>query len=411
METERKWGTDFSEAWLGAQANLMQSWADAWLGFSKATEGAERAKESTRPWGTTGDIYNQWLNMCQEMFGEYWKGAPLGIDEQTFEKTPWGAQTYARLYEFWANAAKILSGTSPGGKGIPESYQEFCDFWLENYNELLRGFFTFPHLEPLRGLLGSAAELSQMYADVLSKFSGPWMEAMQGLPEKTAEALRKGPQGYADVHRWWLQAYEQTWGRVLRMTPLGLTRETSEMLQRGTESLIEHYAAMTDYSSAFYRVGTEAMQKVATKLGDMYNKGQAPKTYKEFYTLWWTTNEEALYELFKSPEFSRLLGRVVDATMRVRKRYDDIMEEYLKALPVPTRSEMNDLYKTLYLLKKEVRENTKQVRELEEKLRTTETALGKEESLKKEVRENTKQVRELEEKLRTTETALGKEES
>lgn len=380
MATEHKWGTDFFEAWSGVQTNLMRLWADTWFGFPKATEGAEGAKESTSPWGTAGDIYNQWLNMCQEMFGEYWKRTPWGIGGQTFEKTLWGAQTYTKLYEFWANAAKILSGTSPGGKGIPETYQEFCDFWLKNYNELLRGFFTFPLFEPLRGLLGSAAELPQMYADGLSKFFRPWMEAMQGLPEKSAEALKKGPQGYADVYRWWLQAYEQTWGRVLRIPPLGLARETMERVQKGNESLIEHYAAMTDYSSALYRVGTEAMQKVATKLGEMYNKGQAPKTYKEFYTLWWTTNEEAVHELFKSPEFSRLLSRVVDATMRLRKRYDDIMEEYLKALPVPTRSEMNDLYKTLYLLKKEVRKNTKQVRELEEKLRTAETALVKEES-------------------------------
>jgi hypothetical protein len=380
MATEHERGTDFFEKWSGVQTNLMRLWADTWFGFHKATEGAEGTKESTNPWGTTGDIYNQWLNMYREMFGEYWKRVPWGIGGQTFEKTLWGAQTYTKLYEFWANAANILSGTSPREKGIPETYQEFCDFWLKNYNELLRGFFTTPHLDLFRGLLGSAAELPQMYANILSKFFGPWIEVMQGLPEKSAEALKKGPQGYADVYRWWLQAYEQTWGRVLRMPPLGLTRETTEKLQRGTESLIEHYAAMTDYYLALYRVGTEAMQKVAIEMGEMYNKGQAPKTYKEFYTLWWTTNEDALHELFKSPEFSHLLGHVVDATMRVRKHYDDIIEEYLRALPVPTRSEMNELYKTLYLLKKEVKKNTKQVRELEEKLRTTGAAPEKEES-------------------------------
>lgn len=397
MATERKRESDFFEAWSGVQTNLMRSWADTWLAFSKATEGAEGAKKSAGPWGAAGDIYNQWQNMCQEMFGEYWKTAPWGIGGQRFEKTLWGAQTYTKLYEFWASAAGILSGTSPGGKGIPETYQEFCDFWLENYNEWLRGFFTLPPLEPFKGLLGSTAELPQMYTDVLSRFYGPWMEAMQGLPGKSAEAFKKGPQGYADVYRWWLEPYEQTWGRVLRVPPLGLERETIERVQKVNESLIEHYAAMTDYSSALYRVGTEAMQKVAGKLGEMHQKGQSPKTYKEFYTLWWTTNEDALHELFKSPEFSHLLGRVVEATMRLRKRYDDIMEEYLKALPVPTRSEMNDLYKTLYLLKKEVRNNTKQVKELEEKLKTAETAPGKE--------------KKLEEKLETAETVRGKVES
>jgi len=56
------------------------------------------------------------------------------------------------------------------------------------------------------------------------------------------------------------------------------------------------------------------------------------------------------------------------------------MEEYLKALPVPTRSEMNDLYKTLYMLKKEVRKNTKQMKELENKLKTKKMTPEKETS-------------------------------
>ena len=219
-----------------------------------------------------------------------------------------------------------------------------------------------------------------MYANNLSKFVGPWMEAMQNLPGKTAEAMQKGPQGYPELYRLWLQAYEQTWGKVLRMPPLGLTRETIGRSQRGTKALIDHFAAMNDFSSALQREGVKAMQKVATRLEDMYNMGQAPKTFKEFYTLWWTTNEETVYELFKTQEFSHLLSRVTDAAMDVRKRYDDIMEEYLKMLPIPTRSEMNDLYKTLYQLKKEARRNTKQLKDLAEEIRTRGTASIKEKS-------------------------------
>ncbi len=379
MATEQRNGNDFFEAWSEAQRNWMQLWAKTRPESRKTTEGAEGVKESPTLWGTTGDIYNQWLKMSQEMFQKYRGKSPWGIGGQTFERTLGGAQVYNKLYEFWTNAAKVLSGASPAGKGIQETYQEFYDSWLKSYNELLKSFFSISLFEP-PGWTASAAELPQMYADAFSKFFGPWAEAMQGLPQKTAEALQKGPEGYADVYRWWLQTYEQTWGKLLRMPPLGLTRETSEKIQRGTEALISHYVAITNYSSALYKVGTEAMQKVSKTLALMYNDGHAPKTFKEFYTIWWTINEETVNELFRSPESSRLLGQVVDAAMRVRKRYDDIMEEYLKALPVPTRSEMNDLYRSLYLLKKEVRKNTKQVRELEEKLRTTETALRKEES-------------------------------
>jgi hypothetical protein len=358
----------------------MQLWADAFSGFAKASKGAADKKEWTEPWRTPVDIYNRWLNISKEMFGEYWERAPWGIGQQTSVRVMAGMQIYNKLYEFWASAVQLLSGARPEGKGIQETYQGFYESWLKNYNELLNSFFKVSLFEPPMWTPAAAMELPQMYANNLSKFVGPWMEAMHNLPGKMAEAVQKGPQGYPELYRLWLQAYEQTWGRVLRMPPLGLTRETIERIQRGTKALIDHFTAMSDFSSALQREGVKAMQKVATRLEDMYNMGQAPKTFKEFYTLWWTTNEETIYELFKTEEFSHLLGRVTDATMDVRKRYDDIMEEYLKMLPIPTRSEMNDLYKTVYQLKKEVRRNTKQSKDLAEEIRTRGAASIKEKS-------------------------------
>jgi class III poly(R)-hydroxyalkanoic acid synthase PhaE subunit len=316
--------------------------------------------------------------MCQEMFGEYWKGAPLAIVGQTFARTLGAAQVHGKLYEFWANAAKILSGAPAEGKTVQETYQDFYNSWLQSYSEVLRGFFGVSLFEPLGWPGGAAAELMPMYGDALSKFSRPWTAAIQGLPQKTAEALQKGPQAYGDVLRWWLPAYEQTWGRLLRMPALGPMRETVGLLQQGAEALVDYFSVSTDFGSALSRVSTEAMLKVMTELGSMSDKGQAPKTFREFYKLWWTTNEEAVKELYQTPEFSRLLGRVVDALMLVRKRYHEIIEEYLKALPIPTRTEMNDLYKSLYLLKQEVRRNTKYVAELQSRLKRTERATKKE---------------------------------
>jgi len=377
IEDERR--DNIFQTWLEAQRTWMRLWTDTLSGSPKAGEDDEGAQAWSSPWKTAEGIYNQWSKMSQEMFGQSWKEAPWGIGAQTFERVLSGAQVYDNLYKFWTSAARILSGAPSEGKGILKTYQEFYESWLKNYNELLKSFFTVSLFAPT-GQPGATAELPQMYADLFSRLYGPWMEAIQNLPKTAAQALKEGPQGYADVYHLWLQAYDQTWGRVLGMPPLGLTRETIEKFQRANEATIEHYTAMTDYSSVLYKVGMEAMQKVATKLGEMYRKGQAPKTFKGFYTLWWTTNEETIQELFKTPEFSRLLGRVTDTATQVRKCYDDVMEEYLKALPVPTRSEMNDLYKTLYMLKKEVRKNTKQMKELDNKLKTKKTTPEKEAS-------------------------------
>lgn len=395
MATNENWGMDAFQAWSESQKTWLRLMNTAFPGPSKATEDAEGKYDWASLWRSTGDIYNRWLNMSQEMIQQNWKGSPWGADKQTFESMLGATHIYNKLYEFWAGATRILSGEVSNKKGMKESYEEFCDSWIKNYNEFLNRFFTASGVEPLKQM-GISMDLPKMYADLLVTFIAPWMEATQGLPEKSIEALRKGPQGYADIYRSWLPAYEQSWGKILNIPPMGITRQSIERLQRLTETMIEHGNVMTDYSGILYKVGTESMHKVATKLGEMYVEGHPPKTYREFYTLWWTTNEDALYQLFKTPEFSRLIGRVIDVTMRLQQRYNGVMEEFLKALPIPTRSEMDDLYKKLYLMNKEVKNGPKRMEGLEDKLRITETTLAK-------------QVKELEEKLATTETALAKQ--
>lgn len=395
METYEKWGTDAFQTWSEAQKNWLHLMGTTFPGFPKAMEDAEGKYDSTSLWGSTGDIYNRWLNMSQEMLQQYWKGTPWGAGRQTFENMLGATHIYNKLYEFWAGATRILSGEFSTAKGMQEGYEEFCDSWMKNYNEFFNRFFAASGVEPLKRM-GVSMDLPKMYADILVKFIAPWMEATQGLPEKSMEALGKGPEGYADIYRSWLPAYEQTWGKILKIPPMGPARQSIERLQRLTETMPEHSNVMTEYSGVLYRVGTESMHKVAAKLGEMYMQGHPPKTYREFYTLWLTTNEDAMYQLFKTPEFSRLLGRVTDVNMRLQQRYNVVMEEFLKALPIPTRSEMDDLYKTLYLINKEVKKSPKRMGGLEEKLRTTETTLAK-------------QVKELEEKLAATETALVKQ--
>ena len=64
-----------------------------------------------------------------------------------------------------------------------------------------------------------------------------------------------------------------------------------------------------------------------------------------------------------------LLGQLVNAGVRFKKRYDDLLIEFIgKFLPIPTNGDMESVYKTAYQLKKENRELVRRTEELEKKL-------------------------------------------
>jgi hypothetical protein len=91
--------------------------------------------------------------------------------------------------------------------------------------------------------------------------------------------------------------------------------------------------------------------------------GEEIKEFGEFFDLWIDVSEQTYFALFQTEDFGRLQGELLDSSLNVRKHFFKLMEMHLYDLPIALRSEMDDLYKTIYDLKKKVRKLETQLRE------------------------------------------------
>jgi predicted nucleic acid-binding Zn-ribbon protein len=114
------------------------------------------------------------------------------------------------------------------------------------------------------------------------------------------------------------------------------------------------------------------METIVQGYQRMGEDANQPKTFREFYQYWWTKNEDAYQNLFKTEEFSKLLGQVSEASFEFKKSFDQFLEQQLKLLPIPTKTDLDSLYKTVYELKKQVRAMAKKLSDLENKISSTE---------------------------------------
>lgn len=74
--------------------------------------------------------------------------------------------------------------------------------------------------------------------------------------------------------------------------------------------------------------------------------------------------EDAFTELFSSPEFSAVYGKVFSAQLDFSKALQALTEKNLKVLNLPTRGEIDEILKDIHELRKSVRELRKQVEAL-----------------------------------------------
>jgi class III poly(R)-hydroxyalkanoic acid synthase PhaE subunit len=166
----------------------------------------------------------------------------------------------------------------------------------------------------------------------------------------------------------WLKTYKATTGRLVDMPAVGPVREKSEKMMKGFSTFVNLYTAGIDTGSNLQTVFMEAMRKLQEKTAPDMKGELSPEKYKEFYDIWIETYSETFKDFAKSGHFVSDLGKLNSNLMDFQKYNREMLEEnYLKPLNLPTKTEIDEINKELYSLKKTVKELTSQIKSLEEK--------------------------------------------
>ncbi len=174
----------------------------------------------------------------------------------------------------------------------------------------------------------------------------------------------KSTQEYYDR---WLNIYKATLGRLVEMPAVGPEREKFEKMMKGLSTFVNLYVAGMDISSDLQTVFAQAMRKVQEKTANDMEREINPGKYKEFYNIWMETYSEAFKEFSKSDHFVSDLGKLNSHLIDFLQNNREMLEEnYLKPMNLPTKTEIDEINKELYSLKKTVKELTRQINELKE---------------------------------------------
>jgi len=165
----------------------------------------------------------------------------------------------------------------------------------------------------------------------------------------------------------WVNMYKATMGKLVEMPAVGPSREKSEKMMKGVSTFVNLFAAGMDTSSNLQKVFMEAMQKVQEKIPADMDGDISPEKYKEFYDIWIQTYSDTFKDFAKSGHFTSDLGKLNAHLMDFQKYNREMLEEnYLKPMNMPTKTEIDEINKELYTLKKTVKELARQIKELKE---------------------------------------------
>jgi len=164
----------------------------------------------------------------------------------------------------------------------------------------------------------------------------------------------------------WSKTCEDSFGRVAEMPAVGPSREKYERGMKGFSLFINLYATWMDSVSDINNLSMEAVGKMQDKTVTLKSE-TGPERSKELYDIWIETYSGIFNEFLRSEHFATDIGKFMSISADVQMYNRDVIEEnVLVPSNLPTKTDIDEINKELYNLRKKVKELSMKLGELPE---------------------------------------------
>lgn len=341
--------------WTEQTESMMNAWADAqkqiWGGFYDLARGGNPAAGFTN---IPLNLYDpsSWLRQVAEAWS---KGGGGDVSERAAGSLFASQTAMMQIMNLLTKSWQIVAPNIEAGKPWKPDFEKMRAEWIEQIK-------TYP---------GRAQGMAQNLTD-LAKSIGNWGPMLAPWVDFINHAAGAGhlgqvlgdSTGFGKLLQIEQLTMEPPIGRLAELPRAGLTRETSAKLLRLSDALVDLRKASLVYDLEVAKGIGEALEKTMDQLAELAKQEKKIRSIREVTRLWFQTADRTLTQKFCSDEFVALQNDLSSAGMAYRLRLRAVLEMLYHAIDIPTRSEIDQAYRAIHDLKKEVRSLQRQIREL-----------------------------------------------
>lgn len=259
-----------------------------------------------------------------------------------------GMDLYGKVFDLWK------------GLGDPAS---FLQNYQHQYSELMQEFMKNFMPAGSLGFFEKPQELLDACVNYYKEVLSPWMEIDTSILERLAMGDRRA---YTDFFHEFNQKYEESFAKMFSMMGMGANRESNQDQMQAISTYIKMLFAAGEMAGLILDSFKDSMQRLVERYNKGLQEGKVLTTFREFYDFWYGVTEEVLLELLNTDEFARIFGDFSDKYSKYMIATNKVYERMLSTLPIPTKTDMDSLYKTVYDLRKDVRDLRRELNAMKE---------------------------------------------
>jgi len=202
-----------------------------------------------------------------------------------------------------------------------------------------------------------AAELWQMNAQEMQKLYQLWVAAL-GVSIKSlsqAEALKAGKPWIELNHLYWNLLYEKTLGTLSQVPLLGPNRSFNHKFMQVFDAWAQLYPTSVDYQIVLAEIQMQSLMQLMQELNSLAAKGETIKDWQQLEQLWGRIVDQVFEQAFCSEDNLKVRGKFLNAMNHYKLQQQELLEDWMNLLNLPTRSEIDEVHQSIYELRKEMK--------------------------------------------------------
>jgi class III poly(R)-hydroxyalkanoic acid synthase PhaE subunit len=320
--------------------------------------------------------------------------------------SPFLSPEWQNLQQQYIDALSALNpdSTGPGStsSGL-QGWQEALEHWRKSVESFLppEAKLAFDNILQQTQLYYSMADdFAGMLRDIsmTDRNTGDWREVMSrhlGKMKAQYDACETGHQAWSTLSPLFRPALLDGWrnlARAMSISPedifenpvhdeieklqqrlsaipgIGPTREFQEKLASALALWKQYELHYRNYHSTLSQLGKLALDRLESRIIRLAGEGGRITSLRQIYNYWIDANEEVFSGFVFNDDYARLYADLVNALMRYRQKCNEIIDDILVTMNMPTGAGMQTVYKRQQQMRQALRESLGRQQQMEDSL-------------------------------------------
>jgi polyhydroxyalkanoate synthesis regulator phasin len=276
------------------------------------------------------------------------------FNKDVFSNFMQGNQTYAKMQEFFAPMADAMQK----GKFNLDAFNNY--FNAESYSNLTKQMFgNFYNGASVKEVYDNGMKQLQNFFTNQNGLSKEYFTQVQNMAKEFPNMFNGNATTLKEFYGQINNVFGKTFEPLMKLATPGKEKDNIEATISLMDKMAEYSIKQAELQLYLQNTTQKGIEKIAKQYSEKYSNPQAltqAPNVQEMYNEWVKVNEQLFAELFASDEFSKVKGEALNLSMDVKKHFEKQFEQVFENYPVVFKTEVEELQKTVYELKKQVKE-------------------------------------------------------